>query len=131
MLTQYKSDGGSHVGCTVARIHLNIAVTSATAAGQQFSFGVMKGQDADVGLNIAGAPDVSADPYGDWLIMRELFCDNRGNYWPTGGGLNFSYDIRAKRKLEKINDSLSFVLQTQGHAGLAVAATARILLMLP
>jgi len=131
LLTDYKADGGTQQGTTIARTRLRLAFTSSPSAGDVWAFGLAKGQIADVGLNIAGAPDPEGDPYGDWLLWDYLTADSDGHFWPGGGNVHL-YDLKAMRKLEGLDEAYTFTLQRiSTSAALEVSIACSTLLMLP
>ena len=96
LLESYKEDGGWSQGCTVIRTHLKIQVLSDVVAGEHWAFGLMKGQNVDLGLNVAGAPDPVGDPYGDWLLWGYFNADTNGRYFPAASN-TMVYDLKSMR----------------------------------
>jgi hypothetical protein len=133
VLAPFKTAGGQQQGVTVTRTYIDISVTTAVAAGDTFSWALIKGQASDVGANIAGASTADQDFYEDYLMWRyETACDglNNNSYW--GPANNYSFDIRAQRRLPDLHQSLNLVARriTTG-AALSITMTVSCLLKLP
>jgi hypothetical protein len=136
LLGQFKTAGGTTFGCTVARIHLRLSQVSVPTIGDELGIGIIKGQDTDVGVTIAGAPQPVTHPYEDWLWWSVFFaCDQPGagsHMFPGGSGC-YEVDVRAKRKLEDLDECLNLV-SVNPVAGTFPAQfdySASVLLMLP
>jgi len=126
------------MGSTVGRIHLRLSVISSVAAGDGFAIGIVRGQGVDVGVTIAGAPHPISDPYEDWLYYSNFAAGFGGaanpSYFP--GQSNILYvDIKSKRKLEELTESLNIVTQVNNAAAGSlphqVDYSASVLLLLP
>jgi hypothetical protein len=99
--------------------------------------GVLKGQDVDLGTTIAGAPNPSANPYDDWLYWSQ-YTANSGSgsgagYFPGGTGSSEYVDIKAKRRLEDLQESFNLVFMATQASTFPVTGhySASTLLMLP
>ena len=113
LLATFKSAGGNQQGVTVGRIHLRGSIWSAVAAGDQFALGVIRGQDTDVGSSVVGSPNPVANPYEDWLFWGIYTASNAGGsgvYSPTGLTNVIEIDIKAKRRLEELDQQLQLVV---------------------
>ena len=132
MLANFKTDGGTQQGVTVARIHLRLAVLNVVAAADQVAIGIIRGQNTDVGVTVAGAPEPLADPYEDWLWWSVFTADHNGMFF-LGGSNNFEVDIRSKRKFAGLQESLNIVARApvSGAFPQQVQYSASVLLMLP
>jgi len=135
LLLNFKTDGGTTQGITVARTHLRLAVTTAVAATDIFYLGLIRGQNSDVGVDVVGAPDPQSDPYEDWMWWEERVASTM-----TGAGASFfgpsnnqGYDVKSKRKVEQLQMNYNLVLKRAVTAAddLIIAYSGRILLMLP
>jgi hypothetical protein len=136
LLANFKADGGTQQGVTVARIHLRLAIVNAPAAGDQLALGIIRGQNTDVGVTVLGAPTPSADPYEDWMYWSIFTGCNQPGAGTTifpGGGNVYEADIKAKRRLPDLQQSLNLVTNTpvSGAFPQQVVYNASILLMLP
>jgi hypothetical protein len=132
LLANFKTDGGVTQGVTVARIHCRMTRTSALTSGDVYDWGIFRGQNADVGLSVVGAPNASADPYEDWMFWESIGTGHELAEQP-GGGNTRVYDIRAKRKLLQLQEVL---VLSHGTANvttfpLTVFFSGSVLLMLP
>jgi len=136
LLSSFKTAGGTTFGCTVARIHLRLACITNVTAADEFAVGIIKGQDTDVGVTIAGAPEPIAHPYEDWLYWSVFFgsaATTGGAQLFYGGGNNIEIDIKAKRKLEDLQENLNLVTRSPVSTAFPVQMdySASVLLMLP
>jgi hypothetical protein len=138
MLTDFKGVGGQQQQSTVVRNHVRLVVTSVTLPGEIFSWGILKGQNTDVGANIAGAPDPFHDHYEDWMWWETCVAAGEGStgqpacYWPPMTNVQ-DVDVKAKRRLEGLQESLNLVVYRQSVAAsaLTLTITSSTLLMLP
>jgi len=134
LLTAFKADGGVTQGVTIARSHLVLAVEDLPDAGDQFAWGLIRGQNTDVGVNIAGAPEPVADPYEDWAMWELLTAGaivGAGAYWP-GGGNTWRYDIKAQRKIPELQQAWNAVFtNVSATTPFTIGVTGSILLLLP
>ena len=132
LLTNFKTDGGVTQGCTVARIHVRITVTSQTTAAGNVAWGIMKGQNTDVGASVVGSPQPIADPYEDWLWWEVDYADALASLEPGSANV-LVRDIRSKRKIDRVQETL--LLVTGPNAGITFPSTWAVsgsaLLMLP
>jgi len=136
LLAEFKAAGGNTQGVTVGRCHLRWSNTTLVAPSDEIAIGVLKGQDSDVGASVVGAPEPLAKPYADWLYWSVFYgCDQpgAGTTFYEGGSNNWSADIRAKRKLADLNETLNLVVRN-AQSGTFPATTlysASTLLILP
>jgi hypothetical protein len=133
LLADFKADGGVQQAVTVARTHLILTVHNSTTndPGDQFAWGLIRGQNSDVGASIPGAPRPSLDSYEDWLLWETLTADTAGKYYP-GNGNTWRYDLKAMRRLEELQMSYNAVFESiSAAATFDIQITGRILLMLP
>jgi hypothetical protein len=133
LLAAFKTAGGTTFGCTVARIHLRLSYETTVAAGDNFALGVIKGQDTDVGATIAGAPQPLTHPYEDWLYWSNFVASSPGNFYFPGGANTIDIDIKAKRRLEDLDEFLNIVAVSPVAASFPaqIVFSASTLLMLP
>jgi len=136
LLANFKADGGVQQAVTVVRTHLVDHVTSAVNPGDNFALGLIRGQNTDVGANIAGAPVPDLDPYNDWLLWQWRWASNAnaaGIYSDCGFTNNMLYDIKAQRRLEELQMSYNLVIKQLAATTFPVVhqITGRVLLLLP
>jgi hypothetical protein len=121
-------------GVTIARTHLRIVVTNTTApaGGNSFYVGLIRGQNTDVGVNVAGAPNPATAPYEDWLLWDHVVADGSGNF-DAYGGTQLHYDLKAMRKLSELQMNYNIVMEAPAWSAFPLVAviTGRILLLLP
>jgi hypothetical protein len=135
LLATAKSAGLAQQGVTIARTHLSIQVWSAVAGGDQMAFGIIRGQNTDVGTSVAGAPVPIADPYEDWVwwdIRTASEPGGSGCYSRTGLTNSWTIDVRAQRRLPELQMSYNLVMQAAVVAAtVSFTVCASTLLMLP
>ena len=139
LLSNFKADGGVQQAVTVARTHLLLQVTSAVNPGDNFAFGLIRGQNTDVGANVAGAPVPDLDPYNDWVLWQWRFASSVNSGGVTGcyshmGFTNvLAYDVKAMRRLEELQMNYNLVIKQLAATTFPVVfqITGRVLLMLP
>ena len=137
LLQNFKSDGGVQQAVTVVRTHLLVAVTSPVAVGDNFALGLIRGQNTDVGSNIAGAPVPDLDPYDDWLLWQWRWAGAQAggapNYSHLGATNVLYFDLKAQRKLEELQMCYNLVIKCLASATLPMTfqVTGRVLLLLP
>ena len=132
LLSNYKTDGGTTEGCTIARIHHKMTVSTTIAAADQVNWGILRGQNSDVGVSPAGTPSILADPYEDWMWWEVHDADHLSNLEPGAANVIIR-DIRSKRKIPQLQMALLFILgpQTITTLPLTVKVSGSVLLMLP
>jgi hypothetical protein len=133
MLQNFKADGGTQQAATVARTHVRVSPAGTDTGGaSNFYFGLLRGQVADVGVNIAGAPKPSANMYDDWMIWDHLFSDFSGAF-NQYGGFQLEYDLKAMRRLEELQMNYNGVIEVASWTAFPAVfnITGRVLLMLP
>jgi hypothetical protein len=135
LLGPFKTSGGVQQGVTVIRTHLAWSVTTAVAAADSFSWATGRGQVADQGANIAGAPVPDTNQYSDWNMWRfEVAASSAGagpTYWRNANQTEF--DIKSARRLPELQMSYNLVIkrQTVAAATLGITVIASVLLKLP
>jgi len=111
----FKAANGNTQGATVARTHLRISIWSAVASGDQIAWGLLRGQDKDVGTNIAGAPTPIGDPYADWAYWSIETASNAGGsgvYNHHGLTNILEIDLKAMRRIPEVQMTWNLVIQT-------------------
>lgn len=131
LLDTYKAASGATVaGITAGRTLIRLSVTVSPTAGDVFDLGLIRGQDTDVGTNIAGAPSPSAKLFEDWAWLSRYTASASG-----GGPLYFDHgsnvtllDVRAKRRLPDLQMNWNLAI----HVGQAMTIDvfARTLILL-
>jgi hypothetical protein len=135
LLAPFKTSGGQQQGVTVVRTHLNFSVFSTATSRDIFTWGVMRGQNTDVGANIAGAPTPDLDPYEDWAMWRteQASPTSATNAFFFPAGNNRDFDIKAQRRLPELQMTYNLVIKclVATAAPLQLQVAASVLLKLP
>ena len=135
LLTQYKAlTGETTAGCTVVRTHLRMAVTSAVTSGNNFTYGILMGQNDDLGASpVAGAPKPATDLMERWQLWEWIYVDDFNTFGDVGAtGLTKIVNLKSQRKMMAIQDSYNLVVQVQAATfPFTMQVTGRILLALP
>jgi len=131
LLANYEAAGGNLAGVTVIRTHLHVVVTTTSTAGDSLTLGIIRGQTTDIGVNIVGAPDPTADLYEDWALWKRYAAGASGA-GPTYSGMTsdvWDIDLKSQRRIPELQMSWNLVFgATQA---VDVDASARVLLALP
>jgi hypothetical protein len=132
LLTTFKADGGTQQAVTIARTHLRVCPVTNPALGNNFYMGLIRGQNTDVGVNTAGAPNPATALYADWLLWEHVFVDTQAQF-TAAGGAQLELDLRAMRRLEELQMNYNMVIEVPAWATFPAVfqVTGRILLMLP
>lgn len=135
LLTQYKAlTGETTAGCTIMRTHLRMAVTSAVTSGNNFTYGIIMGQNDDLGASpVAGAPKPATDLMERWQLWEWIYVDDFNSFGSQGAAsLTEIIDLKSRRKMMAIQDSYNLVVQVQAATfPFTMQVTGRILLALP
>jgi len=132
LLNDYVSAGGTTAGVTVARTHLFLSFAVLPSIGDALGVGLIRGQNTDVGSNIAGAPRPIDDEFEDWAYWETPIAAASGDgvgpaYYPWN---ILKLDLRSKRKIPELQMSYNLVIQSTNGADI-VNWSASTLLMLP
>jgi len=127
--------GASVVGATVARVHARLWVTSAQTAGDGIATGWIIGEDNQVtaGPGVANSTarilSTVFNTQSDWMLYQKWNA-RPTQYNQLKGFLEF--DIKARRRLPELRDTLLFVFDNIDATGtVSWSLHARTLLMLP
>jgi hypothetical protein len=116
-------------GITVVRIHMRLAVVSGLVTpGQAVVTAIMRGQNDDTGANNAGSPSPRTDFYQDYMMWESQILD-ASNFTQPGGSNNWSWDVRAKRRLPNLNQTILFGVSSL--QAVQINHSSRLLLALP
>jgi len=135
LLSEYSGKAGaSLVGITVIRTIWLLTVLGSPATGDQFTYGVIRGQASDVGANIAGAP-VPTDHYEDWAYLSQETAGGTSSatFCHTGASNILAYDLKVSRKLPELDMRWNFVIEAGPHTTFPAtfSLAARSLILLP
>jgi len=115
LLDSYKTATGTIAGITVGRTIIHMAITAGTqTAGDRLNIGLIRGQDSDLGTNVAGAPSPSAKFFADWAWLEQYdnSVSSGGPLYGKWGSNVISIDVRAKRKLPDLQMSWNLALHS-------------------
>jgi len=134
VLAAFLANTGTEIsGATISRIHLRINVSSAVAAGDGFIWALGVMPKGNVGGYSTGG-GVFINPI-DTSMFPWMMIDQRGahpGYSTSGPNNNLEYDIRVKRRIHGIQESLVFsAVNTGAVANLSLVTFFRILLAMP
>ncbi len=136
LLSTYNAlPGASSVGATVARVHARLWVTSAQVAGDGIATGFIVGEvnqvTASPGVANSTARLLSTvfNTQSDWMMYQKW--NARPTQYSQEKGF-LEWDIRARRRLPELRDTLLFVFDNiNASATVSWSLHARTLLMLP
>jgi len=122
-------------GATIMRIHAYLWITSAVVVGDgiSWSFIVAPNIEAYASLAIASARALNPtqQPEADWLMYRKYNAHPQYDF-QGGTSANLSMDIRSKRKLHELNDTLLMIVENvDASAAISYSYHVRTLLALP
>jgi len=128
--------GASTVGATVVRTHIRTWVTSAVVVGDGLTDALIVDQldetVAGPGASLVAAHILcpSAQPNADWMLLREQ--NAHPGYSMVGPNNQWETDIRSKRKINELGDTLLYVIENRdATATVSITFHSRVLLMLP
>ena len=128
LLAQLAVAGSSLTGVTIMRTHLDIYCTTAVAGGDDLRVGLIVGRLSEVGAGPPTGALSAADGELDWMLWRHEFAAPTYN---PGGSNVLSYDIKAKRRMQELNQAYILSLLTAVAASHTYKISARVLLALP
>jgi len=128
--------GASTVGATVVRIHSRLWVTSSVTNGDGISWSFIVDQVDEVedgpGIPTSTAHVLSPtfSPNADWMIYTKWNAHPAYSF--QGAVNNLELDIRSKRKIPELGDTLLMVVENiDATDTITIAYHTRSLLMLP
>lgn len=136
LLTDYRTDRGvlqADPGMTIMRVVGRIQVQKATGTLTSQD-GVLYGLVVDSSTRaVANVSRPGTSEHDDWMMWQWLPVAYGENVSPTDTDLITSYDVdvKARRRLEEVNDTLWFSWAITGLNNAAVSITVRVLLLLP
>jgi len=133
MLSDLKVPGASILGATIMRTHVHLAVTSTVAAGNDFLWGLIVGQNANVVTNTPDTPlipDGGDNPELDWMYLSHEVA--APTYSQNASNNHIILDNKAKRRIQELNQTYLLSLGVNsGGATMSFQLFARTLLALP
>ena len=118
--------GGSREGVTIMRTVFDLQYSPASSS-DHITFGLQVESINDLATSAALRPDTN--PYEPWLLNSTM--------WPTASGATVDavtqrhYDIRSKRKVQHIGESLWFSWIPSSTGNSSLAGYFRVLIALP
>lgn len=135
LLADYKNIAqGSPAGITIMRSHIAFWVTSTVTNGDGIYLG-LKVDDANQVTSAATTDDMVTNPaddsFEDWMLVRKF--NAHPSYSFTAANNNILLDVKSKRKMEELQQTLLFSVYSQDVTSLPFTFDihARILLALP
>lgn len=107
--------GADIAGATVVRIHSRLWITSSVVVGDgiSWSFIVANNNQATAGagvpLSSPRALNPTFQPQADWLMYQKF--NAHPNYSFTGGGANLELDIKSRRRLPELDETLLMIVE--------------------
>jgi len=137
LLANYKLVAGAGLaGATVARVHGRTWVTSAVVVGDGLSDAVIVDQQDEAqaapgaALGVAHGLSPSTSPNADWMLYRQW--NVHPHYSFNGAVDQWETDIRSKRRLGEVGETLLYVIENRDASATAsMSFHFRSLLMLP
>jgi hypothetical protein len=133
LLAGLETGGVGIVGGTIVRSHVMLSISDPAADTNPGVFWglVVYGKDR-VGANV---PPVLTDSYLDWLMIRELTPGCAPTSWQNSAFTDYLYggefDVKAKRRLPQMDDSLFICLYNGGSSTISYTWFIRTLIALP
>jgi len=117
LVEEFRDDAGLNMGvlgATVSRIHFSGAFESATVPGSILSQCLAMGVIKTSGLSGAEVPRPLDDQHADWLWWSTYYCDATVGSRLELSGPDRAIDMKSKRRLDELEDTVWLVLQTVG-----------------
>jgi hypothetical protein len=126
MLGPFNVAGATHLGATILRIHSQFEIAFNTADTAPSAFIGMIVQD---NVNWTG----QADEFEEHWLLNQYYAPGTARTALTQGTSMLCgdhFDVRAKRHLPMMNDSLLFSIKNTGSASITYTLFSRVLLAL-
>jgi len=134
LMTGYGAAGGQRAGVTIMRIRATFGCELTPTTAVTFAEGLDVGFIVDDDASLATELHTNK-LYLDWMLLKTFFAAQPGaiNNTNASPGLVFSFeiDLRAKRKMQELNQTLWLVMGARTGTTLAVNYHVRTLLALP
>ena len=124
--TSLGAAGASTVGITIVRTHVRIMVPWALQA-DTITWGLIVGRADDVGTN-RPSPAAGGDK---WAMVVKEFPDTTGVGFTPGEQVVYTYDIKAKRKLDEVSERWLFSWFNGAAGNKTISIYVRSLALLP
>jgi len=120
--------GSSLLGVTIIRTHLMIQVQNFAAIAAEMRVGLIVGRAADIGVaNVNGINGAATEL--DWMLYTSMYPSSSAAVVDASGV--FSFDNRAKRKMDELGMRYLLSLTNSAAASLTTQITCRVLFALP
>jgi len=132
LLTALKVGGASILGTTIMRTHLALDVFSAVALADNFYWGLAVLPNSQLVTNVAVSATVvnpAQNPEIDWMMWKHEYASP--TYGESASNNTIPIDVRAKRRLEELNETYCFSLRGSAGAAFTAQLSGRVLLALP
>jgi hypothetical protein len=120
--------GSSLLGVTVIRTHIRINVRDWASTADQFTYGLIIGRTADIGVGNSNGINGAASEL-DWMLYDQMF--------PTSSAAVVDVtsqrmiDLRAKRKMDELGQRYLLSFSNNSAAVHSLSYIARVLFALP
>lgn len=135
LLAQFRTDGGSSLGCTVTRVLLDLQLvwTNDITTTDQMAVGLLVDQ---IQANQLEVPRPGVEPHADWMYWRRTGVapvDLAITPSSTAAQVGLSIDVKSQRKMEELGQTLWLVIDPTfgGTTTLSVTVNSSVLLRLP
>ena len=125
LLGDFRVAGGSVLGTTIMRIHASVHLPFGVVADYWYG-GIVVGRLSDIP---GTAPAVSTDPEIDWMLAQAIYSTATGA--AVDVAKNWTIDLRAKRKMQELDQALLFCLTNVTAAAQTPRVFFRTLVALP
>jgi hypothetical protein len=132
LLTALKVTGSSILGCTIMRTRLDLSITSTVALADNFYWGLAILPNAQLVSNVASSATVvnpAQNPEIDWMMWAHAVA--APTYGTTANDNQIVIDIRAKRRLQELQETYCFSLRGSAGAAFTAQLSGRVLVALP
>jgi len=116
-------------GITVIRTHLQVTPTTAPAVGDRITFGLIIGRLSDVSDPTAAGALTPSQTDLDWMYWTTIIANP--SFGNGGNNNTFVVDLRAKRKMEELNQVYLLSITNHQVAAVTYRIAARTLMLMP
>jgi hypothetical protein len=125
LLGDFRALGGSVLGCTVMRVHIQLVPSASTLVGSWMA-GIAVGRLSDIAANKI---DPTVDVEIDWMLLRKFYSGSSAGV--VDAQTVYEIDLRSKRKIQELDQALLFVVRNGYAAANDFHAFGRTLVALP
>jgi hypothetical protein len=130
LLASLSVAGASLLGITIMRTHLDLWRTGQVSAlADSLRLGLIVDRVAAVGAGPPAGAVTAADGEADWILWRHEFA--APTFGATGGSNYLVYDVRAKRKMQELDQAYLLCLFNAAGGAQTWSISGRILVALP